>query len=78
MRKYSSFKEIDDTLQILKLQKEIDEEKLLLSYNQTKESMEFSPKKMIGSLFGGALSGVTSTVAKNALFLKLVTKLFNR
>ena len=64
MREYKSFKEIDRDLQLLKLQKEIDKEKILLNYNQTKESL--SPKRLLKSAVG--------SIFKNALILKGATK----
>lgn len=64
MREYKNFEEIDRDLRLLKLQKEIDKEKLLLSYNQTKESA--SPKRLLKSAAG--------SIFKNALILKGTTK----
>ncbi|HER41146.1 MAG TPA: hypothetical protein ENO10_07995 [Salinimicrobium catena] len=64
MREYKSFKEIERDLQLLKLQKEIDKEKILLNYNQTKESL--SPKRLLKSAAG--------SIFKNALILKGATK----
>lgn len=63
MREYKSFKEIDRDLKLLKLQQEIDKEKVLLSYNQTKESL--APKRMLKSAAG--------SIFKNALVLKGAT-----
>lgn len=63
MREYKSFKEIERDLKLLKLQQEIDKEMILLSYNQTKESM--SPKRIIKSAAG--------SIFKNALILKAAT-----
>ncbi|MCC8359531.1 MULTISPECIES: DUF6327 family protein [Salinimicrobium] len=63
MREYKNFKEIDRDLKLLKLQKEIDKERVLLSYNQTKESL--SPKRIIKSAAG--------SIFKNALVLKGAT-----
>ena len=64
MREYKSFKEIDRDLKLLKLQKEIDKEKILLNYNQTKESL--SPKRLLKNAAG--------SIFKNALILKGATK----
>ena len=50
MREYTNFEEIERDLQLLKLQKEIDKEKVILSYNFTKESL--SPKRVIKSAAG--------------------------
>jgi UDP-N-acetylenolpyruvoylglucosamine reductase len=64
MREYRNFKEIERDLQLLKLQKEIDKEKILLNYHQTKESI--SPKRLVKSAAG--------SIFKNALILKVATK----
>jgi hypothetical protein len=63
MRAYKNFKEIDRDLKLLKLQKEIDKEKVLLSYNQTKESL--SPKQI--------LKDAADSVLKNRYVLKGTT-----
>ncbi|MCX2838871.1 MULTISPECIES: DUF6327 family protein [Salinimicrobium] len=63
MREYKNFKEIDRDLKLLKLQKEIDKEKVLLSYNQTKESL--SPKRI--------LKDAADSVLKNRYVLKGAT-----
>ena len=44
-KKYASYAEIDRDLEILKLEKDIEYQKLLLSIQQTKES--FTPQNMI-------------------------------
>ncbi len=64
MREYKSFKELDRDLKLLKLQQEIDKEKVLLSYNQTRESL--APKQMLRSVAG--------SIFKNALVLRGATK----
>ena len=64
MREYKNFEEIERDLKLLKLQKEIDKEKVLLSYNLTKESL--GPKRVLKSAAGSLL--------KNALILKGATK----
>lgn len=53
MRQYKNFKEIDRDLKLLKLQKEIDKEKVILSYNHTKESL--SPMSLVRSMAGSVL-----------------------
>ena len=45
IKKYSSYAEIDRDLEILKLEKELDYQKLLLSVQKTKES--FTPENII-------------------------------
>lgn len=49
-KKYSSYAEIDRDLEILKLEKEIHYQKLLLSFQKTKES--FEPQNIINSYLG--------------------------
>lgn len=49
-KKYSSYAEIERELEILKLEKEINYQKLVLSIQQTKESLE--PQNVINSFFG--------------------------
>ena len=63
MREYKNYEEIERDLKLLKLQKEIDKERVLLSYNQTKESL--SPKRILKSAAG--------SIFKNALVLKGAT-----
>lgn len=64
MREYKNFEEIDRDLKLLKLQQEIDKEKVILSYNRTKESI--SPKNILKSAAGSLL--------KNAIIFKATTK----
>jgi hypothetical protein len=66
MKEYSSFKEIDRDLEILKLQTQIDKEEIKLCFNQTKENL--SPISLMGSVVG--------TIAKKALELKIASKIF--
>lgn len=63
MREYKNFNEIERDLKLLKLQKEIDKEKVILSYNFTKESL--SPKRILKNAAG--------SIFKNALILKGAT-----
>ncbi|WP_037324827.1 DUF6327 family protein [Salinimicrobium terrae] len=63
MREYKNFKEIERDLKLLELQKEIDKEKVFLSYNMTKESL--SPKRILKSAAG--------SIFKNSMILKGTT-----
>lgn len=63
MRAYKNYGEIERDLKLLKLQKEIDKEKIILSYHQTKESI--APKRVLKSAAG--------SIFKNALILKGAT-----
>ena len=56
-KKYASYAEIDRDLEILKLEKDIHFQKLLLSVQKTKDS--FEPKKIINSY----LSSFKSTLS---------------
>jgi hypothetical protein len=64
-KKYSSFREINNDLRILKLQQEIDKESLRLNYRRAKSS--FSPTNLLGG-FGGIIQTLLiSLVAKKVL-----------
>ena len=49
VKKYSSYAEIEKDLEILKLQKEINYQKLVLSFQKTKESI--TPENILGGIF---------------------------
>ena len=63
MREYKNFREVERDLKLLELQKEIDKEKVLLSLNQTKESL--SPKQILKS--------VGDSIMRNPIVLKSTT-----
>lgn len=63
---YYSYKEIDRDLEILKLQKEIDYQKLSLSIEKTVEGL--SPHSMIQNILGGFSGAIT----KYGLLQKIV------
>ncbi|VXB24248.1 conserved hypothetical protein [Flavobacterium sp. 9R] len=58
-KKYSSYADIDRDLEILKIEKEIHYQKLLLSVQKTKES--FEPQNIINSYLGS----FKTTISKN-------------
>ncbi|MBC6997582.1 DUF6327 family protein [Cytophaga sp. FL35] len=60
-KKYTSFKEIDQDLKILKLQQDIERENLKLNFNNTKAS--FYPTNLIGGIGGVIQKLVISFVA---------------
>ncbi|GHA38833.1 hypothetical protein GCM10007103_20270 [Salinimicrobium marinum] len=64
MRQYKNFNEIERDKRLLKLQMEIDKEKMILSYNYTKESL--APVNLIKNMAG--------TVFKSAVILKGANK----
>ena len=64
MREYRNFQEIERDLKLLELQKEIDKERIILSYHQTKESL--SPKRLLKSAAG--------SIFKNAMILEGTSK----
>lgn len=65
MREYKNFKEIDRDLKLLKLQKEIDKEKVKLSFNQTKQSL--TPKAILSSIAGDFLRSAIVTKGTNKI-----------
>ena len=67
MREYKNFDEIERDLKLLKLQQEIDKERIILSYNQTKESL--SAKSLLKSL--------GETIFKSTVVLKGTTKVLD-
>lgn len=67
-KKYSSYAEIDHDLKILKVEKEIHYQKILLSIDKTKES--FMPSKtvsLMGNIYQKATSGMLGTLLKMAV-----------
>ncbi|SDD73150.1 hypothetical protein SAMN05421636_101533 [Pricia antarctica] len=66
-KKYTSFKEIDNDLKILKLQREIDMENLKMNFSLTKQSLQ--PAHLLGG-FGG--------LVKSFLISLFAKKVFNK
>lgn len=66
-KKYTSFKEIDNDLKILKLQRQIDLENLKMNFRQTKRSLY--PSNLMGG-FGG--------IVKTFLISIFTKKILNR
>ena len=64
-KKYSSYAEIEQDLEILKLEKEIYYKKMLLSIDKTKESILPSKSvSFIGNLYQKVFSGTYGTLLK--------------
>lgn len=63
MREYKNYSEIERDLKLLELQKEIDKERVLLSYNLTKESL--APKNI--------LKRTTDKIMRNKVVLNTTT-----
>lgn len=61
-KKYSSYAQIERELEILKVQKEINYQKLLLSVQKTKES--FTPEKMVSNFIGSYTQYFTNNYTK--------------
>lgn len=72
MRQYKSFDEIDRDLKLLKFQREIDKEKIILSYHLTRDSLRPSSifKSMAGSIFKSAI--VLKVAGKILSFIKKI------
>jgi uncharacterized membrane protein len=67
-KKYSSYAEIDHDLKILKVEKEIHYQKILLSIDKTKET--FMPSKAVSlvvDIYKKAASGMLGTILKIAI-----------
>lgn len=58
VKKYSSYADIDRDLEVLKLEKELHYQKVLLSVQKTKES--FEPQNIITSYFGSFKSSISN------------------
>lgn len=65
MKVYNSYEEVDNDLRILRLQTQINKEKIKLNYHHIKEDLE--PINMV--------TGIIGTIAKKAFVLKSVAKL---
>jgi hypothetical protein len=68
LKKYSSYAQIDNDLEILKTEREIHYQRILLSIDKTKES--FLPSKtvsLISDLYHKATSGMLGTILKIAI-----------
>ena len=64
-KKYSSYAEIERDLEILKLEKEISYQKMLLSIDKTKESILPSKSAtLIGNIYQKVFSGTYGTLLK--------------
>ena len=64
MRQYNNFDEIERDLKLLKLQSEIDKERIFLSFNHTKESL--NPVRILKRGAG--------TIFNTAMFYKVASK----
>jgi len=67
MKKYSSFREIDQQLQIFSLQREIDKESLKLNLNRVK--VDLYPSNLMGGF---------KDVLQKSLLTLVITKLLKR
>lgn len=65
MKVYNSYEEVDNDLRILRLQSQINKEKIKINYHHIKEDLE--PINMVTGLLG--------SIAKKAFILKSVAKL---
>lgn len=73
MREYRNFTEIERDLKLLKLQQDINKEKILLNYNLTKQSL--SPKNLLKTAADAALRNPI-VLAGTTKFLSFVGKKF--
>jgi hypothetical protein len=67
-KKYSSYQQIEEELEILKLEREIYYQKTLLSLDKTKESILPSKSvSFLGNLYQNVFSGTYGTILKIAI-----------
>ena len=67
-KKYSSYAEIDRDLEILKVEREIHYQKILLGIDKTKESILPSKSvSFVGDLYQKVFSGTTGAIIKTAI-----------
>lgn len=67
-KKYSSYKQIEEELEILRLEKEIYYQKTLFSIDKTKESILPSKSvSLLGTLYQNVFSGTYGTILKIAI-----------
>lgn len=67
-KKYSSYAQIENELEILKIEKEIHYQKIVLSIDKTKESLVPSKAMaFVGNVYENVFSGVTGTIIKTLI-----------
>lgn len=62
IKKYNSYDQIDSELEILKLEKEISHQRLVLTFQKTKEALK--PKHIVNSFIGSFKSGFTGSYSQ--------------
>ncbi|MBE0392041.1 MULTISPECIES: DUF6327 family protein [unclassified Flavobacterium] len=62
IKKYTSYDQIDSELEILKLEKEISHQRLVLTFQKTKEALK--PKHIVNSFIGSFKSGFTGSYSQ--------------
>jgi hypothetical protein len=77
-KRYSSYADIDRDLEILKLEKEIQYQKLLKTLGETKENL--SPDKFLGGIPGVAIDVVSGLAGplKGVAISYILKKIFKR
>jgi hypothetical protein len=67
-KKYSSYAQIENDLEILKIEKKIHYHKILLGIDKTKESLVPSKAmSFVGNVYENVFSGVTGTIIKTLI-----------
>lgn len=67
-KKYSSYAQIENELEILKIEKEIHYQKIMLSIDKTKESLVPSKAMaFVGNVYENVFSGVTGSIIKTLI-----------
>jgi hypothetical protein len=64
-KKYSSYAEIENDLEILKIEREIHYQKIVLGIDKTKEALVPSKAiSLLGNVYENVFSGFTGTIVK--------------
>ncbi|MDN3678457.1 DUF6327 family protein [Flavobacterium paronense] len=67
-KKYSSYAQIENDLEILKIEREIHYQKIRLSVDKTKESLVPSKAiSLLGSVYENAFSGLSGSIIKTLI-----------
>jgi len=77
-KKYSSYAEIERDLEILKLEKEINYQKLVLSFQRTKEGI--TPQKIVNGFFSSYKDYFSNNYPKilQSILPHIISWLFNK
>jgi len=78
IKKYSSYAQIDRELEILKIEKEINYQKIVFGYYKTKESV--APKHLLNNLLGSFKTGFSGSYGSilNVAVPLIINRIINK